>query len=276
MPAITFCEILKFNPNHDRLGRFCSGSGAAAPKNPMIRTAPPPTRTLTAYKVFVVKNGKLYPPMVANPDASDTPVGVWLDAQEGKAAKNADGTDATNTLGRKKVVAGGKGTQGGSGTLAYRPGWHLGDMPIAEQFYVKDKTTGEHLMKKNFVWAECEIAADIDYQAEAMSYGYTKNGKFQHSLAGLPKLPTDGFYTYRTNPNPNTRPWYITGSMKVNRILTDAETNQILRSNGITPMKRDGGELDLAKLGITKTDFTKSIVIAKTFYEIMKMYKRSA
>ena len=252
MAAKTFYDILKGNPNHDELGRFAPAPKA---KNPMIRTDPPPTKTKIAYKVFVARNGKLYPPMVANPDGMDTPVGVWLDAAEGTLATDKDGNPITNTLGRNKVKAGGKGTQGGSGTLAYRPGWHLGELPEAKQFYTKDKETGEKKQKKNFVWAECEIAADFDYQAEAMSYGYNKNGKFQHSLAGLPKIPKDGYYTYRTNPDPTTQPWYITGSMKVNRILTDKETNAILRSHGIEPMKRDGGELDLKALGFTETNF---------------------
>lgn len=244
------------NPYHDpKTGKFTTGPGGS--KNPMIRTAPPPKKTEIAYKVFVVKDGKLYPPMVANPDGQETPVGVWLDASEGKRATNKDGSIKTNKMGRERVVAGGKGTQGGSGELAYRPGWHLGDLPVADQFFTKDKKTGEKLQKKNFVWAECEIAADVNYQKEAMSYGYNKNGKFQHSLAGLPKLPTDGYYTYRTNPDPTTRPWYITGAMKVNRILTDAETNKILRDHGIEPRKRDGGELDLKALGITETNFVK-------------------
>ena len=256
-------DVNKANPYHDERGRFTTGPGAGA--NPMIRQGPPPKNTKIAYKVFVVKDGKLYPPMVANPDAMDTPVGVWLDASEGKRATNPDGSVKTNTMGRERVKAGGPGTQGGSGDLAYRPGWHLGDLPVADQFYTKDKKTGEKLQKKNFVWAECEIAADVDYQQEAMSYGYNKNGKFQHSLAGLPKMPTDGYYTYRTNPDPNTRPWYITGSMKVNRILTDAETNKILRDNGIEPRKRAGGELDLEKLGITQTDFTKNDVEKNSF-----------
>lgn len=266
-----YAEVEKGNPYHDpKNGRFTTGPASG---NPMIRTGPPPKNTKTAYKVFVVKDGKLYPPMVANPDGQDTPVGVWLDASEGVMATDKDGNPITNTLGRNKVKAGGKGTQGGSGTLAYRPGWHLGELPIAEQFYTKDKTTGEKKQKKNFVWAECEIAADFDYQKEAMSYGYNKNGKFQHSLAGLPKIPTDGYYTYRTNPDPKTKPWYITGAMKVNRILTDAETNSILRAHGIEPMKRDGGELDLEALGITETNFVgKSVTenVAKTFDEILK------
>ena len=38
------------------------------------------------YKVFYRKDGKLYPPMVANQGGEDTPVGVWLDADEGVRA----------------------------------------------------------------------------------------------------------------------------------------------------------------------------------------------
>lgn len=38
--------------------------------------------------------------------------------------------------------------------------------------------------------------------------------------------------------------------MKVNRILTDAETDKILRDAGVEPMKRQGGALNLEKLGI--------------------------
>ncbi len=34
-------------------------------------------------KVFFLKDGKLYPPMVANPGGADTPVGVRIDADEG-------------------------------------------------------------------------------------------------------------------------------------------------------------------------------------------------
>lgn len=100
---------------------------------------------------------------------------------------------------------------------------------------------------------------DVDYQEEAMSYGYTANGKFRHSYAGLPKLPTDGYYRYRTNPNPDTVPWVITGAMRVKRILTDAETDAICRENGVEPMARQGGPLDeagLERLGLEAGDVT--------------------
>ena len=211
-----------------------------------IREEAPPRKTKEGYKVFVVRNGKLYPPMVANPNAEDTPVGVWLNADVGTRAPDSK-------TGRMQVKAGGKGTQGGSGSLAFRPGWHLGETPLATQFDRLNPETGvKELFPENFVWALCDIAADHDYQEEAMSYGYTKNGKFQHSLAGLPKLPTDGYYKYRTNPNPDTVPWLITGAMKVKKLLSDAEVNAILVEKGLAPKQRVGGEKTLADLGLSE------------------------
>lgn len=218
-----------------------------------LREKDPPKKTGVAYKVFYAKGGQLYPPMVANPGGAGTPVGVWLDADIGQAAP-------PSKTGRMQVQAGGKGTNAAKGSLAFRPGWHLGDIPLAKQFARKNPETGvKDLFPADFVWAECEYAMDVNYQEEAMSYGYTENGKFRHSYAGLPKLPTDGYYRYRTNPNPDTVPWVITGAMKVNRILTDAETDAICLEAGVEPMKRQGGPMDeakLAALGLTAGDVT--------------------
>lgn len=41
-----------------------------------LRQKPEPKKKGVGYKVFVLKDGKLYPPMVANPDGAATPVGV--------------------------------------------------------------------------------------------------------------------------------------------------------------------------------------------------------
>lgn len=208
-----------------------------------IREEAPPKETGIAYKVFYVKDGKLYPPMVANPDGADTPMGVWLNADVGTAAP-------PSKTGRAQVKAGGKGTQGGSGSLAFRPGWHLGDLPRASQFdRVNPETGKKELFPENFVWAEVEYAKDVDYQEEAMSYGYTDNGKFRHAYAGLPRLPENGYYRYRTNPKPDTVPWVITGAMKVNRLLSDAEVNEILEANGVPAVHRKGGDVGLDKFG---------------------------
>lgn len=205
--------------------------------------------TGVAYKVFKVKNGKLYPPMVANAGGADTPIGVWLDAEEGEFA-------GLSKTGRPQV----KQAKGGQ-TLSFRPGWHLGDIPRAKQFDRKNKATGEPEFPENFIWAKCKYVMNIDYQPESDERGYMRtsvdeNGnvvekrsdKYQHSLAGLPYLPKDGYYKYRTNPNPDTVPWVITGAMKVMELLGDDEVNAILQKNGIPPIHRQGGDMTVDEI----------------------------
>ncbi len=201
-----------------------------------LRQKPEPKKKGIGYKVFVLKDGKLYPPMVANPDGAATPVGVWLDADAAPIA-------GESKTGRPQVKQGGKGTQGGSGKLAYRPGWHLGVVPYAIQFNRKDADGNKTLFPKNFVFAEVEYAADVDYQEEARQEGINPSGKYQHSLAGLKHLPTDGYYMYRTNPNPETDPWVITGAMKVNRILTRAEQAELVKNAGREPQQIQEGDI---------------------------------
>ena len=280
-----------------------------------------PTKTGKAYKVFKVRNGKLYPPMVANAGGEDTPIGVWLDAEEGEfieldgmkrviqrgangerlrqAIANLDNLSPDERKAETKKIK--------SSTLAYRPGWHLGDEPRASQFdreasweyvdqlpngesvsgnvsnemtlakkatpsnigkyfFVKDSGKYAHIFGGNgqvffpydFVWAECDYVAEIDYQEEAMSYGYRNGKKFQHSLAGLPRVPEGGSYKYRTNPKPETVPWVITGAMKVNRLLSDAEVNSILKGFGVSPVPRQGGDKTLAELGLRESFMRKN------------------
>ena len=171
----------------------------------------------TAYKLFYQKDGLLYPPMVPNPDGANTPVGVWIEAAEGQPAP-------PSKTGRPRVWCGGKGTHTSRGTLAYRPGWHLSKTPYAPQFMVGTPKA----MPPELVWAECEYARDVDYQEEAMAYGFTPSGKFRHAYAGLPRVPEGGFYLYRTNPNPDTPVWIIAGAIRVLRVLTADEVDAIL------------------------------------------------
>lgn len=201
-----------------------------------LRHKPEPKKKGIGYKVFVLKDGKLYPPMVSNPDGAATPVGVWLDADAAPIA-------GESKTGRPQVKQGGNGTQGGSGKLSYRPGWHLGVVPYAIQFNRKDADGNKTLFPKNFVFAEVEYAADVDYQEEARQEGINPSGKYQHSFAGLKHLPTDGYYMYRTNPNPETAPWVITGSMKVNRILTRAEQADLVSKAGREPQQIQEGDI---------------------------------
>ncbi len=265
-----------------------------------------------AYKVFSVKNGKLYPPMVANTGGADTPVGVWLDAEEGefielegiqrvvqrgsnkeRLMQRIANLDNLSPEERKEEIKKIKGA-----TLAYRPGWHLGDVPRGPQFdrhaswelldelpegeklsgnvtsidtlakkatetnagkYYYVKSIGQYayvyggkeyeFLPYDFIWAECDYVADIDYQEEAMSYGYRNGKNFQHSLAGLPRVPEGGAYRYRTNPRPDTVPWVITGAMKVTRLLDDFDVEKICAANGVQAPERQGGNKTLKELG---------------------------
>ena len=192
------------------------------------RTDAPPKNIGKAYKVFKLINGKLYPPMVANPNAEHTPMGVWLDA-------DASPVVGTSKTGRPHVKA------AGGRRLAFRPGWHLGTIPYASQFNRKDADGNMTLFPATFVWAEVEYAKDIDYQKEAMSYGISESGKFRHSYAGLPRIPENGSYLYRTNPNPKTDAWIITGAMKVNKLLTPSQVDALVIEAGREPQARQDG-----------------------------------
>ena len=192
-----------------------------------------PSKTAVGYKVFYVKDGKLYPPMVKNPGGCDTPINVWLDASAGEIS-------SYSKTGRPQIEKGGEGTHCSKGELAYRPGWHLGDVPIARQFEKVNPLNGKkELFPSEFVWAECEYACDVDYQNEAMKNGYTENGSFRHSYAGLQKVPENGCYRYRTNPDPTTEEWIITGKIKVKRILSDREVDELCLKAGKKPQKRE-------------------------------------
>ena len=233
-----------------------------------IRQSAAPKKTGIGYKVFVLKNGELYPPMVANPDEAATPVGVWLDADAAPIA-------GQSKTGRNQVKAGGKGTQGGSGKLAYRPGWHLGEIPYALQFNRIDENGNKELFPANFVWAEVEYANDVDYQEEAMSYGINPSGKFQHSLAGLPRVPENGAYRYRTNPNPETDPWIITGAMRVKRLLTPSEVDIIVEKAGREPQHRQEGavtdiQINALNAEIERTNNISPQVLRKQMTERVK------
>lgn len=68
-------------------------------------------------------------------------------------------------------------------------------------------------------------------------------------------MPRDGFYYYATNPltqnNPNLGAWTISGSMKINRALTQEECDTILKTHGMEPQAWEQGEMQLDALGYT-------------------------
>jgi len=217
-----------------------------------------PKQTVKAYKMFRVdpkQPGKLFPLFVnAN---TPVPMNEWIDAEEG---------EMSNGKVKSKI-----------GPLAYRPGWHAGDLPLATHIGDKDEeqkaeTTrinklrdamvadlgydkeAQRIAKKMYpypswvnaprlrnprhMWAEIEMPHDVDWQSEAEKRGYNDKGKFVASEAHITdQLPKGGHYRYKTNAN-MTGNWLIGGAMKVNRILDDAEVKSINKAAGTTDLPR--------------------------------------
>lgn len=218
------------------------------------RTKPDPEKTVKAYKLFRVdprKPGQLFPLFVSANDPVD--VGTWLDAGTGKST--AEGKVKSKL-----------------GPLAFRPGWHAGDLPIATHIGGKSKSdlTAPDIRPENQVWAEVELAADRDWQAEANKRGTNAQGKLIPVRAHITdQLPEDGYYRYKTNPN-MTGNWLISGSMKVNRILSDEEVRAINAEAGVADLPRQQ-PFDAAKYG-----FSEDLVLEDKLSETAEQVKEKA
>ena len=180
-----------------------------------------PKETVKAYKLFRVDQkqpGKLFPLFV---DAN-TPVekDKWVEAKVGEMTGNKV---------KSKI-----------GPLAYRPGWHAGDLPVATHIGEKsdNSLTAPDRRPKNQVWAEVEMPNDVDWQSEANRRGTNKQGKLIPVKAHITdQIPLGGHYRYKTNPN-MTGNWLIGGAMKVNRVLPDEEVQKINKKAKVSDLPR--------------------------------------
>lgn len=206
-----------------------------------LREQTAPKHTKTAYAVFIVKQHEdgsvtLHPKMISD-EAVGAPPHTWLNADTGKIKRDKQGEPIQNTRGRVSV----RDAKGAP--LAWRPGKHLAAYPNASQFAIEGDTKGvRDRLPDNVVFFEVEYAADRDYQLEAWEYGVNGNGKYEHSQAGLPYIPKDGYYIYRTNANPNIPAMIITGAYRVKRALTDEEAKKLNQEAGGDWYDRKSGE----------------------------------
>lgn len=182
----------------------------------------PPERTVKAYKLFRVHPkhpGKLFPLFVN----ANQPVEMnkWVDAEVGPQ---------TDTGKVKSKL----------GPLAYRPGWHAGDVPVATHIGERSdpSLSAPDIRPANHAWAEVEMPDDVDWQAEANKRGTNAQGKLVPVKAHITdQIPKGGHYRYKTNPN-MTGNWLIGGSMKVKRVLTDKEVERINKAAGVADLPR--------------------------------------
>lgn len=100
---------------------------------------------------------------------------------------------------------------------APRPGWHAGRLPLAPHLMKKDGT-----MPANRVWAEVEMPAEVDWQPVA-DQSKTRDIRDQ--------IPVNGHYRFKTKKIEGGE-WIIGGAIKVNRVLSESEVNQILNAKG--------------------------------------------
>lgn len=151
---------------------------------------------MIVYKLFKVKNNKLYPLYVeANREME---MGVWLDAHVGEKI------DDTHVK-----------TSGCGGSLSLRPGYHSTLIPFTD-WIGKKMPDGTLAQRVNTVWCECEVTGDEVKVTD------------RHGLRELP----NGYYYYKTNSRQKD-PWIISNKIKINKILTQKEVERICQKHGM-------------------------------------------
>ena len=220
----------------------------------IIENIVPPKKTKKAYKLFKQdKEGGLHPLYVDHLDGAPLPLNKWVKAEAGKIDPKTG-----------KV-------KGSGGDLAYRPGFHSGDMPMATHIGGRvNPKTGErwkakkgekrnpNIREDNQVWAEVEVADDFDWQSVANSRaGVVKSGprkgKLKVNEAHITdELPFEGHYRYKTNPN-MTGNWLISGEVKINKVLDDVEVKKINDVAGVSDLPKLSELLEQSKPKIKRT-----------------------
>ena len=166
-----------------------------------------------AYKLFRVKGGKLYPLYIHTDQ--EIPVGVHLEAQESEKTP------------RGKV-------RSKLGELAYRPGWHLTEIPFAGHIG-KRQPDGSLHQAMDTVWCEVEYDDAVDYNTAAHAASTIRRDQC------LRHVPVNGYYWYKTNASAKVN-WLISGGIKVIRRLTYEEVAEICRSHGVEPQPVESKE----------------------------------
>lgn len=157
---------------------------------------------MITYKLFRIKNGKLYPLYVLAD--KETPIGIKIKAEVGELK------DETHVK-----------AKGCGGSLSLRPGYHSTYVPYTDWIGKKDND-GTLLQKKDTVWCKCEVSGKEQVVTE-------RNG-----LRHLPK----NWYHFKTNTK-QKEPWVISDNIKVIKILSDDEVAAICRKNGYEPQRKE-------------------------------------
>ena len=158
---------------------------------------------LIVYKLFRIdKFGNLRPLYVNANEIMEQ--NVWIEAKVGPLVDEIH------------VKASGCG-----GKLSLRPGLHSGAVPCADWIGKRDKD-GTLMQRKDTVWCECEVRGS---QIEVTQ------------RYGLRTIP-EGWYFFKTNSR-QEYPWVISKWIKINKVLSNKEVDEICAEFGIVSKKRE-------------------------------------
>jgi hypothetical protein len=207
---------------------MAAGLDAVTPMVPLgiIRAVRPPMRDVPAYRAHRVYPddprffGNIYPAMVGKEKKSmreALPRGEWL---------------------KSEFIPFG---------MKPRKGWHAGELPRAKQFDLK-RPELKGMMPEHMVWSDVSMGADLDLSNYLTPDVPTTVFHRQQVPFEDPKaLPEGGMYLYLNRAN--DPPWIVSDYARHNRLLTDEEVADILRSAGLPPPpERFGGPITEEKL----------------------------
>lgn len=156
---------------------------------------------MIVYKLFRVRNGKLYP-LYVEADR-EMIVGKWLASGCGQKV------DDTHVKAR-----------GCGGSLSLRSGFHSTKIPFTD-WIGRKQADGTLAQRPDTVWCECEIK------------GKEVESKIRNGYRVIPK---DSYYYFKTNSK-QIDPWIISDKLKINKVLTQQEVNELCRKQGLEPQK---------------------------------------
>ena len=159
---------------------------------------------MIGYKLCKKKNGRYYPLYVNTND--EFVLGCEYKATEGPRTE------------RGKVKS-------KLGELAYRPGIHLSDIPLADHIGAR-MSDGTLARKSDTAWLMCEVSDTIDYTLQAKA----------NKKKCLEVIPVDGFYFYNTNAQAKAN-WIIAGSIIPIKELSREEEIKICKLAGFEAQK---------------------------------------
>lgn len=125
--------------------------------------------------------------------------------------------------------------------LAYRPGLHMGSLPIMRH---RGRSDYNHIKGVDYDYFHSqEVFAEVEY---AGNYDYTEKSQQRRMNSADPNDPYEagfydtadfenGYYRFKTNLNASDEEaWFIADAMKIIRVIPDDEVEQIIRDSGTT------------------------------------------